>query len=286
MLKSLKFVLALLGAGVSASSVSAATTAMAEANTALPAAQVRANSIFDEAAAPGLANDPAGRLAIYRRALAALDADSPPSRNDAAVRPFRMLLRAAIAVHMIDGGEQAAGIAQVARLLPEARAAQAADTRSTDLATALSQLLRATVRTQLQEGNVSGAIAPARESLALATQLSENAPTDQFRRRSLAIDHDQLAALEFESGNRAAADRSSRTALDIFRDLAAREPESRPAQGSVLIALTRRIMMFNDIALLDEAERQLALMERRGLMAPNYAPIRTTLAEARRRNPR
>lgn len=264
----------------------AAQAAAIEADANNPSAMQRSRGIYNEAGAPGMENDHLGRLAIYRRALVALDADIPLSRRDPAVQAYRLLLQTTIAIHQLNTPEQAAALAEVDRLLPLVRAAHVETPGNSELAAALGQLLRTQVRSAMLARNPVAAAAAAREAVALTEALTTNAPNDPFLRRSFAIDLDQLSEIELEAGNRPAADRASSRALTVFRQLATAEPESRPAQGSLLIALTRRIVNFNDSVLLDEAERQLAMMDRRGMMTPNYAPIRNALAQARQRNPR
>lgn len=285
MMKKLAWSAALTLASIAATPATAAATVIEE-DSGGAATTARSRRIYDEAGAPGMENDHLGRLAIYRRALVALDADSPPARRAPEVQAYRLFLQSTIAIHRLNTPEQTEALAEVDRLLPLVRTARQSAPANSDLATALGQLLRTQVRTAILDGNPAAAAAPAREAVALLEVLTTNAPNDPFLRRSLAIDLDQLAAIELGAGDRAAANQASRRALGIFRELAAAEPDSRPAQGSLLIALTRRIMNFDDHALLDEAERQVAMMQRRGMFTANYAPIRDALAEARRRSPR
>ncbi len=270
----------------SATLMSAPTVALAQneagATDAAATAIAASRRIYDEAGAPGMENDSAARLAIYRRALAALDRNPAPLRADPRAVNYRLFLRATVAVHMLDGPEQAAGFAEIERLLPVTRAALAAAPREEDLLIATTQMLRVNVRTGIMARNWTAAAVPARELLTLTRQAVAADANDSFVLRGLAIDLDQLAAIESELGNRAAADQYSAEALDLFRELAAAEPASRPAQGSLLIALLRRAITFSEITRLDQAEAQVAAMRARGQLEGNYVNMANAIPDIRR----
>lgn len=262
----------------------AATAAQSEvgATDAAAPAITASRRIYDEAGAPGMENNSAARLAIYRRALTALDRNPAPLLADPRAAHYRLFLRATIAVHMLDTPEQAAGFAEIERLLPITRAALAVTPTEEDLLIATTQMLRVNVRTGIMASNWTAAAVPARELLTLTRQAVAADANDSFVLRGLAIDLDQLAAIESELGNRAAADQYSAEALDLFRELATAEPGSRPAQGSLLIALLRRAITFGELARLDQAEAQVAAMRARGQLEGNYLNMANAIPGIRR----
>jgi hypothetical protein len=241
-----------------------------------------ARAIYDEAGQPGMENDHRARLTIYRRALAALNQSVGTGPHaDVRVENARLFYRSTIAVHMLASPEQAAGLREVDALVPQFRQALTRSPADYDLQVGFAQLLRVQVRTAITENNTARALEPARALAALTRQLSTSNPSDTFVRRAFAIDLDQLSSLEESVGNIAAADAANGEALQLFRQLAAAEPQSRPAQGSLLIGLIRRAAMFGYPELIPEAERQIAAMRGRGQLVDQYARIASSMGEVR-----
>lgn len=245
------------------------------------------DAFYETAGAPALINDAAGRLAIYRETLTRLDAAPAPVRADPRFGRTRLFYEIAIATTMPDAGEIEPGLVEVARLIPAARDFHRANANDHAMTDGLIRLLRVEGQFAQRRGDRTVALSRFREVLSLTRSLiPANGDVNAYGARALAIDLDNLSNMEAQAGNRAEADAASAEAVRLFRILAERDRASRPAQGSLLVALTRRALNFNDQAALNDAERQLELMQSQGMMTPNYAPVRDVLAELRRRNPR
>ena len=246
------------------------------------------NSFYQTAGEPQFVNDHAGRLAIYRATLARLDAAPAAVRADARFARARLFYEVAIATTMPDAGEVDAGLAEVARLIPLTRDYLRSASDDAMMTDALARLLRVEGQFAQRRNDLSAALARFREAIALTRSLlpPDGGDISLYGARSLAIDLDNLSNMEAQAGNRIEANAASAEAVRLFRILAERDPSSRPAQGSLLIALARRAINFGDAAALAEAEGQMAAMESRGMMTSNYAPVRQLLAELRNRAPR
>lgn len=271
--------LALFGAGLALAPAPSAAQAQAQADFF-----EQLNDFYQTAGTPAFVNDHAGRLAIYRATLARLDAAPAAVRADPRFARARLFYEIAIATTMPDAGETEAGLAEVGRLIPVTRGYlrdAADDAMMTD---ALARLLRVEGQYAQRQNNLGQALSRFREAIGLTRSLlpADGNDISVYGARSLAIDLDNLSNMEAQAGNRREADAASAEAVRLFRILAERDPASRPAQGSLLIALARRAANFGDAGALGAAEQQFAMMETRGMLTPNYAPVRQLLAELRR----
>lgn len=239
--------------------------------------------IYDTADGPAMVNDHAGRLRIYREVMQRMEAATPAIRATSAWRRMHLFYSVAVATALVDAGDPATAEREIDRLLPQVRDYASRNPADLSMVEATGRLLRAKGQFAQSRGDAQAAL-PLFQALVPVTEslLASGAfPNRDYGERSLAIDLDNLANLEARAGNRAEAGRASLRALDLFRALAARAPESRPAQGSLLIALLRRAMNFREIDRLDEAERQIAVMRERGQLTDRYAGIPSQLPAMR-----
>jgi hypothetical protein len=252
-----------------------ATSPPAPATGLSPASDVlaEASRIYDTASDPALANDTPGRLRIYERALAVLDTAPPDMLLTDRFRVSRLFYRTAIAVHRSLGPTAAQGTAELDALLPELRAAQKEYPDSANISGSLSQVLRFQTNIALREERYGEAAGLAREGVDRMRAIVAANNDDDFTVRSLAIDLDNLARIEARLGHGDKSSELGLEALGLFRKLAKRIPESRPAQGSLLISLVRRAVDQGEPHLLDEAASVGAEMERRGLLDDRYRPM-------------
>lgn len=230
----------------------------------------QARRIFDEGAAAEVQNDAAARLAIYRRALAQLERAPAAMRSDPLWQRDSIFYRSAIFTHRSDLGERDAVLKELPAFLAETRLFASNHKLDDDTALSLAEILRLQTNGAIFAGNQREALALAREGVKLVLDVSTRNPNDQFIRRSLAVDLDNLAEIEAKSGLSNAADQSSLAALDIFRDLAKRQPDVRAANGSVLIALLRRAVNFGEPERIEEARAVIATMRSRGQLVERY----------------
>ena len=238
---------------------------------------------YETAGVPQLQNDPVGRLRIYRETLRRLEAGSAAVKADPRYASQRLFYATAVAGTMAQTPERSQALAMLDRLLPEAEALVAeGDPRPGDYRS-LAALSRARGQLAMQDGDLQRALPLFRRAAAVSRILAENqgrGGRDDLQ-RELAVDLDNLSAMEAAAGNREQADTASLQALEMFREQAQRNPNIRAAQGSLLISLVRRIDSFNAYELLDEADRQIATMRARNMLTDNYARIPELLAQIR-----
>lgn len=231
-----------------------------------------ARRVYDMGGDPKLVNDAAGRLRHYERALAILDAAPADLLLDRPFRIDRLFYRTSIAMHRTYAAP-VEGRAELDALLPELRAAQSEFSDSIQLSGALSQILRFQTGVALRDEQFGLAAGLAREGVDRMRAIVAEGNGDDFTIRSLAIDLDNLARIEARLGQIDRSNELGLEALGLFRKLAARQPDSRPAQGSLLISLVRRAVDLGEPHLLDEAATVSAEMERRGLLDDRYRSI-------------
>lgn len=231
--------------------------------------------IYDTADGRAMDNDPHGRLRIYRDVMGRMGAASPAVRATAAWRRMHLFYSIALTTTLADAGEPDLAEREIDALLPQVREFVSRNPRDLSMLEGQWRLMRSKGQFAQSRGDVQvalpifRAIVPGMESLVA----DDVFPDRDYGERGLAIDLDNLANLEARAGNRAEANRASARALDLFRALAARAPDSRPAQGSLLIALLRRALNFREVDRLDEAERQIAVMRERGQLVGRYADL-------------
>jgi tetratricopeptide (TPR) repeat protein len=240
-------------------------------------------AVYDQAAAERYVNDAPGRLAIYRDVLARMDAAPATVRTDTQHTRMRLFYATAVVSTLGDAGDQAASRRETPPLVAQLRTALAASPNDVTLTEALARLLRVQGQHAQVDGNVADALPLFRETIGLNRALiaASSFQDRDYAERGLAIDLDNLANMEAQAGNRAEADQASQQALTLFRALAERSPASRPAQGSLLIALLRRAVNFGEAAQLDEAETQIRVMRGRGLLTERYAEIERMIPAVR-----
>jgi hypothetical protein len=232
-----------------------------------------ASRIYETAGDPALANDTPGRLRIYERALAVLYTAPPDILLTDEFRVSRLFYRTAIAMHRSTGPTAARGTNELDALLPELRAAQKEYPDSATISGSLSQVLRFQTNIALREERYGAAAGLAREGVDRMRAIVAAGNDDDFTVRSLAIDLDNLARIEARLGHGDKSSELGLEALGLFRKLAKRMPDSRPAQGSLLISLVRRAIDQGEPHLLDEAVSVGADMEHRGLLDDRYRPM-------------
>lgn len=238
---------------------------------------------YDSADGPALTNNPVARLAIYQRVMRRMD-DAPASiRETPRYRRNRLFYAVAVATTLTDAGDPQRSEREIDALLPQVRAYVGATSTDLTMVDALVRLLRGKGQLRQVANNLSVALPLFREAVPLTQALidANSFPNRAYGERSLAIDLDNLANLEAQAGNIAEANDASARALSLFRQLAAQDPDSRPAQGSLLIALLRRGLNFNEVERLDEAERQIAVMRGRGQLIDRYATVAEQLPSLR-----
>ena len=241
-------------------------------------------SYYETAGAPTLINDHGGRLAIYRETLRRLDNAPEALRSDPRYRRDHLFYAVAEATTRADVGDIEGARTETDRLLPEVRAHIDRNPADSDMTEALARLLRTRGQVAQVSGDLATALPLFREA-AERTQQWVNSRTGAdraYRERALAIDLDNLANLEAQAGNGEEADRESSRALELFRSLAADAPDSRPAQGSLLIALLRRGVNFGEVERIDEAESLIAQMRSRGQLVGQYAAVAAQMPAIRR----
>jgi hypothetical protein len=167
------------------------------------------------------------------------------------------------------------------RLVPLARTMLRRSPENHDLLVSLAQLLRYQTTGLIAKGDYLSALIPGREGLELVRAAVALSPDDNFKRRSLAIDLDNLAAAEAKVGNQFEANAMSLEALGHFRILAKAEPNSRPAQGSLMIALIRRATAQGEPALIDEAVKVAEGMRTRGFLVERYLTMYEAMPDFR-----
>jgi tetratricopeptide (TPR) repeat protein len=240
------------------------------------------DAYYQQGGDPNLVNDTSARLAVYRETLRRLEASPLAVHSDPRYRSTRLFYATMEAVTASQVARNT-GPAKIDRLIAEARAANQGDRIYSNIPYSLSMLLRERGQIAQVAGDYATALPLYREAADL-TQMLINDGVFQARdeaERALAIDLDNLSNMEAQHGDAATANTLSNRALALFRSLAVAAPDSRPAQGSLLISLFRRIVNFQDRSLLDEAERQVAVMRSRGQLIGQYTPVVEGLAEIR-----
>ena len=241
-----------------------------------------ARRIYDLAGAPELDGDRKARLAIYKRAFAKLDSITPNFATSKRYKIDTPFYKMSIAIHLADNSLDSKVQSAVDELLPEIRSVLATYPESGELKLALTQGLRIKTQQATIQNRYKDALPTAREGGKLIAELSERSPNDRFIKRALAIDLDNLANIEAKLGNSEKANIASQQALIYFRELAQAQPNSRPAQGSLLISLVRRGMNNGEPELIDEAEQLGKTMRERGILVGRYAELLKNIGAIRK----
>lgn len=231
----------------------------------------RAQAIYDRAAAAELNYDVLGRLRIYRQALAELEGGLARHGGDNRVMAYRNFYRGAVAEALAATGGIAEAQAILRVAIPSALQLHAANPDNLGFSYDYARLLRTQVQIAMAAGQYGAVREDSLQVVALADQVRASNPQSYEFRRLLAVDLDNAADIASRLGDASAADPLSLRALNLFREMATELPDDRRTQGSLLIALIRRAQSLRSLALLDEADAQIAAMRTRGLLTERYA---------------